>query len=73
MVFKASLYDIEKAIEVKDLKELPLEEVFPEQYRKFLLFFNKVLADRLTLHLHASAKCILVTGSLQECLRGGGV
>jgi hypothetical protein len=30
-VFKASLYDINKAIEAKDLKERPLEEVVPKQ------------------------------------------
>jgi len=29
-IFKASLYDINKAIEPKDLKERPLEEVVPE-------------------------------------------
>jgi len=46
-VFKASLYDINKAIEAKDLKERPLEEVVSEQYHEFLPLFNKVLADRL--------------------------
>jgi len=48
-VFKASLYDINKAIEAKDLKERPLEEVVPEQYHEFLPLFNEVLADRLPL------------------------
>jgi hypothetical protein len=28
---------------------------------------------RRTIEMSASAKCILVTGSLQECLRGCGV
>jgi len=46
-IFKASLYDINKAIEAKDLKERPLEEVIPKQYHEFLPFFSKVLADRL--------------------------
>jgi len=32
MTFKASLYDINKAIEVKDLKERPLGKIIPEQY-----------------------------------------
>jgi hypothetical protein len=49
-VFKASLYDINKAIEAKDLKECPLEEVVPKQYHKFLPLFNKVLAVRLPPH-----------------------
>jgi hypothetical protein len=49
-VFKASLYDINKAIEAKDLKEKPLEEVIPEQYHEFLPLFSKVLAVRLPPH-----------------------
>jgi len=32
-VFKASLYDIYKAIEANDLKERPLDEIVPEQYQ----------------------------------------
>jgi len=48
--FKASLYDINKAIEAKDLKESPLEEIVPKQYHEFLPLFSKVLADRLPLH-----------------------
>jgi len=50
MVFKASLYDINKAIEAKDLKEQPLEEIVPEQYHEFLPLFKNVLADRLPPH-----------------------
>jgi hypothetical protein len=49
-VFKASLYDINKAIKAKDLKERPLEEIVPERYHEFLPRFNKVLADRLPPH-----------------------
>jgi len=49
-IFKASLYDINKAIEAKDLKEEPLERVIPKQYHEFLLLFSKVLADRLPPH-----------------------
>jgi len=48
-VVEASLYDINKAIEAKDLKEWPLEERVPEQYYKFLPLFSSVLADRLPL------------------------
>jgi hypothetical protein len=39
-VFKAKLYDINKALEVKDLKERPLEAIVPEQYHEFLSLFN---------------------------------
>ena len=49
-IFKASLYDINKAIETKDLKERPLEEIVPKQYHEFLPLFSKVLADRLPPH-----------------------
>jgi hypothetical protein len=49
-VFKASLYNINKAFEAKDLKERPLEEVVPKQYHEFLPLFNKILADRLPPH-----------------------
>jgi hypothetical protein len=49
-IFEASLYDINKPIEAKDLKERPLEEIVPEQYHEFLPLFNKVLADRLPPH-----------------------
>ena len=50
MIFKASLHDINKAIEAKDMKERPLEEIVPEQYHEFLPLFSKVLADRLPPH-----------------------
>jgi len=49
-VFKASLYDINQAIQAKDLKERPLEEIVPKQYHEFHPLFNKVLADRLPPH-----------------------
>jgi hypothetical protein len=49
-IFKPSLYDINKAIEAKELKEKPLEEVIPKQYHEFLPLFSKVLADRLRPH-----------------------
>jgi hypothetical protein len=49
-VCKASLYDINKAIEGKDLKERPLEEIVPKQYHEFLPLCNKVLAERLVPH-----------------------
>jgi len=49
-VFEASLYDINEAIEAKDLKERPLEEIVPKQYHEFLPLFNEGLADRLPPH-----------------------
>jgi hypothetical protein len=49
-VFKPSLYDINKAIEAKDLKEIPLEEVIPKRYHEFLPLFSKLLPDRLPPH-----------------------
>ena len=49
-IFKASLYDIDKAIEGKDLKERPLEEIVPKPYHEFLPLLSKVLADRLPPH-----------------------
>jgi hypothetical protein len=49
-IFKPSLYDIDKAIKMKDVKEKPLEEVIPQEYHEFLPLFSKVLADRLPPH-----------------------
>jgi len=49
-ILRASLYDINKAIEARDLKERPLEEIIPKQYYEFLPLFSKVLADRLPPH-----------------------
>jgi len=49
-IFKASLYDVNKAIEAKNLKKRPLEEIVPKQYHEFLPLFSKVLPDRLPPH-----------------------
>jgi hypothetical protein len=49
-VFKPLLYDINKAIEAKDVKQRPLEWIDPEQYHEFLPLFNMVQADRLPPH-----------------------
>jgi len=48
--FNASLYDINTAIESKDLKERPLEEIILEQYYDFLPLFNEILADHVPPH-----------------------
>jgi len=49
-LIKASLHDINKAIEENDLKERPLKEIVPKLYHEFLPLFSKVLADRLPPH-----------------------
>jgi len=49
-VFKASLNDINKAMEAKEMNERPLEEIVPKQYHEFLRLFSKVLADWLPPH-----------------------
>jgi hypothetical protein len=49
-VFKASLYDINKAIEPKDFKERPLEQIVPELYYQLLPLFSTLLVDRLRPH-----------------------
>jgi len=50
VIFKASLYDINKAIEATVLTECPLEVIGFKQYYQFLPPFSKVLADRLPPH-----------------------
>jgi len=49
-IFKASLNDINHAVEAKDLMEWPLEEIVPQQYHQFLPQFNTFLADTLSPH-----------------------
>jgi len=49
-VFKASLYDINNAIEAEELKEQPLEDIVPAQYHEFLHVFNPALVDHLPPH-----------------------
>lgn len=46
-VCKASLDDINKAIDIMDLKERPWEEIVPEQYHEFLPVLLMTLADRI--------------------------
>jgi hypothetical protein len=49
-MFKASLYDINQAIEAKHLKERRLEEIVPEQHHGFLPQCNQVVVDGLPPH-----------------------
>ena len=48
-----------------------MEDLSPVQESEVLVV--PIWAYDLVLRLRSSAKCILVTGSLQECLRGCGV
>jgi len=50
-LFTASVYDINKTIEAKDVKERPLEEIVPRQYHEFLPVFNTGLSDGHPPHL----------------------
>jgi len=49
-MFKASLYDPNKASEVKNMKEWPSEDIVLIQYHEFLQLFDNVLGDRLPPH-----------------------
>jgi len=49
-IFAASLYDINEAIEAKDLMERPLEAIVPKQHQEFLPLLNKVFVDQLPPH-----------------------
>jgi len=49
-IFKPSLYDLNKAIQVKDLKQRPLDEISPKQYHEMRPLFSKVLPDLLPPH-----------------------
>jgi len=50
-VIGASLYDINKDIKARDLKERPLEQLIPELCHEFLPLFKTVLPYRLPPHL----------------------
>jgi predicted aspartyl protease len=49
-VYAVTLYEINKALGIKDLQEKPLEEVIPKEYHEFLLLFSKVIAETLPPH-----------------------
>jgi hypothetical protein len=49
-VYAVMLYEINKALGIKDLQEKPLEEVIPKEYHKFLPLFSKVIAETLPPH-----------------------
>jgi hypothetical protein len=45
-----TLYEINKALETKDLPQEPLEEVIPTEYHTILPLFSKVIAEMLPPH-----------------------
>ena len=47
IVFKASLYDINKAIVANDFKKQLVEEVIPKQYHDFLPLLSTEFSDQL--------------------------
>jgi len=67
-VFKASLNNINEAIQAQDLKERPLEEIIPKQYHEFIPLLNNVLASRLPPHRPGiDHKVRLKEGEKQTC------
>jgi hypothetical protein len=49
-VYAVTLYEINTALDIKDLQETPLEEVIPNDDHVFILMFSKVIATALTPH-----------------------
>jgi hypothetical protein len=49
-VYAITLYEINKALGIKDLQEKPLEEVIPKEYHEFQPLFSKVITETLPLH-----------------------
>jgi hypothetical protein len=60
--YAVTLYEINKALEAKDLQEKPLEEIIPKEYYKFLPLFIKVIAEMLRLHQSYDHKMMLHEG-----------
>jgi hypothetical protein len=55
-VYAVTIYDINKALEIKDFQEKPLEPIIPKEYHEFLPLFDKVIAERLPPHRHYEHK-----------------
>ena len=49
-VYAVTLYEINKALGIKDLQEKPLEEVIPKEYHEFLPLFSKEVTETLPPH-----------------------
>jgi hypothetical protein len=46
MVYMLTFYDINKALQLKELQEKSLTEVIPKEYHEFLPLFDKVIAKQ---------------------------
>jgi hypothetical protein len=49
-VHSITLYNINKALEIKDIQEKSIENMIPNRYHNILPVFGKVVAQTLTLH-----------------------
>jgi len=49
-IFQASLYDINNAIKVQNLKERPLEDIVAKQYHEFFMQIRMVITDQIPSH-----------------------
>jgi hypothetical protein len=49
-VYAVTLYEINKALGIKDLQEKSLEEFIPKEFHEFLPLFSKVIAETLLPH-----------------------
>jgi hypothetical protein len=61
-VYAVTLYEINKALEIMDLQEKPLEQLIPKKYHEFLPLFAKVIAESLPLHRPYNHKITLQEG-----------
>jgi hypothetical protein len=61
-VYAVTLYEVNKALGIKDLQEKPLEEVIPKEYQEFLPLFSKVIAETLPPHRSYDHKIKLQKG-----------
>jgi hypothetical protein len=61
-VYAVTLYEINKALEIKDLQETPLEQLIPKKYHEFLPLFDKVIAERLTPRQTIRSQITLLNG-----------
>jgi hypothetical protein len=46
-VYMVTLYEINKALEIKDFQEKLQEQLIPKEYHEFLPLFNKVISEKL--------------------------
>ena len=61
-VYVVTLYEINKALEIKDLQEKLLNQLILKEYHEFLPLFDKVIAERLPPHRPYDHKITLQEG-----------